>query len=112
LADGAVSLQAPCREIDDAAAREGLVGYGPEVRESNRDGGDRSRTLEQAHLFNDGNARTVGFLMLDRLLLSTGMSPALMFNPNAFDGFSVSELVQSIRQGQEKFAQYTGALQA
>lgn len=40
------------------------------------------------------------------------MSPARMANPNEFDGFSVSELVQSIRQGQEKFAQYTGALQA
>jgi hypothetical protein len=70
------------------------------------------RTLEQAHLFNDGNARTVGFLLLNRLLLSAGMSPALMSNPNEFDGFSISELVQSIRQGQEKFAWYTGALQA
>lgn len=70
------------------------------------------RTLEQAHLFNDGNARTVGFLLLNRLLLNAGMSPALMANPNEFDGFSTRELVQSIRQGQEKFAQYTGALQA
>jgi hypothetical protein len=67
------------------------------------------RTLEQAHLFNDGNARTVGFLLLNRLLLNAGMTPALMANPNEFDGFSLSELVQSIRQGQEKFAQYTGA---
>jgi hypothetical protein len=66
------------------------------------------RTLEQAHLFNDGNARTVGFLLLNRLLLNAGMSPALMANPNQFDGFSVRELVQSIRQGQEHFAQYAG----
>ncbi|MGF6666183.1 prophage maintenance system killer protein [Paraburkholderia atlantica] len=66
------------------------------------------RTLEQAHLFNDGNARTIGFLLLNRLMLNAGMSPALMANPNEFDGFSIRELVQSIRQGQEHFAQYTG----
>jgi hypothetical protein len=70
------------------------------------------RTLEQAHFFNDGNARTVGFLLLNRLLLGAGMSPALMSNPNEFDGFSIGELVQSIRQGQEKFARYAGALQS
>ncbi|HET7864865.1 MAG TPA: hypothetical protein VFL86_10720, partial [Burkholderiaceae bacterium] len=60
--------------------------------------------LEQAHLFMDGNARTTGFLVLNKLLLENGLSPAMIADPNRFDGCSTRELVQEIRQGQQAFA--------
>ena len=62
--------------------------------------------LEQAHLFMDGNARTTGFLVLNKLLLENGFSPAMIADPNRFDAFSINELVQEIRQGQETFADH------
>jgi len=62
------------------------------------------RRLEQAHLFTDGNSRTTGFLVLNKLLLENGSSPAMIADPNRFDAFSINELVQEIRQGQETFA--------
>jgi hypothetical protein len=62
--------------------------------------------LEQSHLFQDGNARTNGFLVLNKLLLENGFSPAMFADPNRFDANSTAELVQQIRQGQQAFADH------
>lgn len=61
------------------------------------------QSLERMHLFTDGNARTVGFLSLNKLLLEAGMSPALLADPNHFDGYAQAELMTQIREGQAAF---------
>jgi hypothetical protein len=60
------------------------------------------QTLEQLHLFQDGNIRTM-VLVLNKLLLAHGMRPTVMDDPNAFDLLSVEELVQEVRRGQANF---------
>jgi fido (protein-threonine AMPylation protein) len=65
--------------------------------------------LEQSHPFEDGNARTNGFLVLNKLLLENGLSPAMFADPNHFDANSTAELVQQIRQGQQAFAHHCRA---
>jgi Fic/DOC family len=59
--------------------------------------------LERTHPFADGNARTIGFLVVNKLLLESGLSPTMIENPNRFDGFSADELAQEIKKGQEEF---------
>jgi hypothetical protein len=59
--------------------------------------------LEQAHLFPDGNIRTIAFGVLPKLLLENDLRPCILPNPNILDGFSVEELKQTIREGQETF---------
>lgn len=61
------------------------------------------RNLEVAHLFRDANARTIGFLLVNRLLLDNGLPPTIMQNPNHFDMFSVAQLVQEIKEGHNRF---------
>ncbi|UKE78452.1 flagellar biosynthesis protein FlhF [Xanthomonas graminis] len=63
--------------------------------------------LERAHLFDDGNARTIGLLVVNKLLLENGLRPAMMEDPNRFDGFSTDELVAEIKRGQATFARYS-----
>ncbi|CTP88621.1 hypothetical protein XTPLMG728_1962 [Xanthomonas translucens pv. poae] len=63
--------------------------------------------LEREHLFNDGNSRTIGLLVVNKLLLENGLRPAMMEDPNRFDGFSTDELVAEIKQGQATFARYS-----
>ena len=60
-------------------------------------------TLERAHVFMDGNARTFGCLLLNKLLLSAGLSPSMAPDANQFDGYSNEELVARIREGQDMF---------
>jgi hypothetical protein len=60
-------------------------------------------TLERAHVFMDGNARTFGCLLLNKLLLSAGLSPSMFPDANQFDGYSNEELVARIREGQDMF---------
>ncbi len=60
-------------------------------------------TLERAHVFMDGNARTFGCLLLNKLLLSAGLSPSMAPDANEFDGYSNEELVARIREGQDMF---------
>lgn len=60
-------------------------------------------TLERAHVFEDGNARTFGCLLLNKLLLSAGLSPSMFPDVNEFDGYSNDELVARIKEGQEMF---------
>ena len=59
--------------------------------------------LERAHLFSDGNARTYGFVVINKLLIDAGLSPTILENPNHLDGFSIEEIVQEIREGQGRF---------
>ncbi len=59
--------------------------------------------LEQAHPFSDGNARTFGFLLVNKLLLESDLEPAMIEDPNRFDGYSAAELAQEIRKGQAQF---------
>lgn len=66
------------------------------------------RHLEQLHPFPDGNARTIGVLVLNKLLLELGLPPAALEDANRFDAFSAAELVQEIRAGQGRFARIAG----
>lgn len=61
------------------------------------------QALEQAHCFTDGNARTLGFLFVNQLLLENNLSPSVIYDPNRFDGFSHQELVAEIQKGQRLF---------
>jgi hypothetical protein len=62
------------------------------------------RNLEQLHPFPDGNARTIGVLVLNKLLLEQGLPPAALENANRLDAYSVAEVMQEIRVGQGRFA--------
>jgi hypothetical protein len=62
------------------------------------------RNLEVAHLFRDGNARTIGFLLVNKLLLDNDLQATIMEDPNHFDGHSIAQLVEEITKGQERFA--------
>ncbi len=66
-------------------------------------------SLERTHVFSDGNARTVGFLVVNKLLLEAGLGPAMIEDPNRFDGLSVDELTQEIVNGQAAFERYADA---
>ena len=63
-------------------------------------------TLERAHVFHDGNARMFGGLLLNKLLLSAGLSPSMMPDANKLDGYCAEELVAHIREGQHMFQQF------
>lgn len=64
------------------------------------------QNLDQSHVFEDGNIRTFVFLVLNKMLLENGMDPVIMEDPNVFDGFSLDELVQEIKNGQQNFRSY------
>lgn len=59
------------------------------------------QSLEQLHLFNDANCRTLCMLLLNHLLLMNGLPLCIQANPNRFDMCSHQELVQSVIQGME-----------
>lgn len=61
------------------------------------------RNLQHTHPFRDGNARTIGCILVNGLLLREGLSPAIIDNVNKFDGYSVDELVLTIKNGQQSF---------
>nr|MDT0250296.1 Fic family protein [Endozoicomonas sp.] len=61
------------------------------------------RNLEVIHWFADGNARTIGYLLVNQLLLSNGLSPSVIKDANYFDGWSVDQLASMICEGQQKF---------
>lgn len=54
----------------------------------------------QLHPFADGNIRTC-YILLNRLLVEEGLSMTLLANPYQLYGFSVTELVQIIKEGQQ-----------
>lgn len=57
------------------------------------------QTLDQLHLFTDGNIRTV-YLIMNKLLKDIGLRPSILKNPNIFDGYSLNELTEAILAGQ------------
>lgn len=61
------------------------------------------QALEQAHLFMDGNARTLGFLVVNKLLIENGLPLTVLDDPNCLDGFSMTEIAENIRRGQRTF---------
>lgn len=69
------------------------------------------RDLEAVHLFEDGNARTIGMVLLNKLLLQNDFGPVALNNPNVIDAFSVSELVEEIKKGQQDFKKYIRTFQ-
>ena len=61
------------------------------------------QTLEQHHLFPDGNIRTIAFLVLNHMLLEENMLPVTPHDPNRLDDRTGTEMVELIRQWQNRF---------
>lgn len=59
--------------------------------------------LNQFHVFVDGNIRTTGILLLNRLLLEHNLSPCALEDVNVLDCLSEEELVDCILEGQNFF---------
>jgi len=58
--------------------------------------------LEQIHPFQDANCRTFCLVLLNSLLMQQGYDPAIIDDPNKFDGFSVEELVEVVKCGMQE----------
>lgn len=58
--------------------------------------------LEQIHPFADANCRTFCLVLLNSLLMQQGFEPAIIDDPNKFDGFSVKELVETVQYGMQE----------
>ncbi|WP_163831793.1 hypothetical protein [Spartinivicinus ruber] len=63
--------------------------------------------LARARPFIDGNIRTIGVLVVNKLLLQQQLTPVIMPNPSRFVAFSVKELVAEMKLGQSLFENYT-----
>ena len=59
--------------------------------------------IDQLHPFLDGNVRTC-YILLNRLLHEEKMPISLQINPNRFDGLSIAQLANSVKEGQGYFA--------
>ena len=67
------------------------------------------RALEIGHFFDDGNQRTVAFLVLNKMLIENDLGPVILPNPLVFDGYlSVDQLVGEIDKGQRIFREHAG----
>lgn len=64
------------------------------------------RLLEIAHAFPDGNARTIGILLINKLLIQNGFAPTIFDNPSCIDAFSIDEVIREIEKGQKHFSGY------
>ncbi|RJF92147.1 sigma 54-interacting transcriptional regulator [Noviherbaspirillum saxi] len=58
--------------------------------------------MQRLRPFPDGNCRTFCILLLNRLLLQLGEPLTMIDNPNKLDGFSLAEIVDLVREGQER----------
>jgi hypothetical protein len=59
--------------------------------------------LDQFHVFVDGNIRTTGILVLNKMLISLKLSPSVLNDVNVLDCLSVLEIVEKIKEGQSFF---------
>ncbi len=59
--------------------------------------------LDQLHLFVDGNIRSIGIFLLNKLLYDQGLEPSCMKDVNALDCLSIDEITNLIVEGQEEF---------
>lgn len=64
------------------------------------------KMLEVSHFFTDANCRTSVCLVMNKLLLENGFSPAMFHNPNRIDGFSVAEVVTDVKMAMSQFQSY------
>jgi Fic/DOC family len=62
--------------------------------------------LDQVHLFEDGNIRTIAFLVLNKCLIEQNLSPTILDEPNIFDCKSMAEIQEAVKAGQKTFASY------
>lgn len=60
------------------------------------------------HLFHDGNGRLTTLILMKELIRH-GLSPSLIETPLIFEGHTVVELVEKIKEGQQLFARCTEA---
>jgi len=63
---------------------------------------DFAHQADLLHPFDDGNVRTIVFLVVNKLLLENGFPPAIFEDPNRFDGYTVNELYNEINDGMNK----------
>lgn len=61
------------------------------------------QNLNQAHLFTDGNIRTVGFVLLNVLLIRESLTPVFWDNPNILDAHSFEQCCEQVKKGQSNF---------
>lgn len=57
--------------------------------------------LEQLHMFDDANCRTLCMLLLNYLLINHGFPLCILDNPNCFDANSEDELIEKVIAGME-----------
>lgn len=60
------------------------------------------QNCEQAHVFYDGNCRTLCMSMFNFLLMANDFPPAILTDPNHFDCFSVDQLIEETLLGMER----------
>lgn len=63
--------------------------------------------LDQLHVFVDGNIRTSGILLLNRLLIENQLSPCVLRDVNQLDCLSEDEIIELILEGQQFFRSLT-----
>ncbi len=61
------------------------------------------QNLDQLHAFRDANLRTVAFLVMQRMLIENGITPTVFDDPNCIDMMSVNEIMQKLKEGQNKY---------
>ncbi len=61
------------------------------------------QNLDQIHPFFDGNIRTFGILLFNKLLMDDGFYPCCFWDPNVLDCLSIGELIVKVREGQRRF---------
>ncbi len=62
--------------------------------------------LDQLHLFVDGNIRSIGIFLVNKLLYDNELTPCTMKDVNALDALSIPELVVKIKEGQDEFQEF------
>lgn len=59
--------------------------------------------LDQAHVFADGNIRTIAFLVLNKMLIENDLNPTCMYDPNVLDCTDIKTLIEHVKTGQAYF---------
>lgn len=68
---------------------------------------DLCQKLERLHPFPDGNCRTFGILLLNNLLVRNGLPLTMLNDPNILDGWSRQEVIDEVKSGWARVAQYS-----
>jgi len=59
--------------------------------------------LDQAHVFADGNIRTIAFLVMNKMLIENDLNPTCMYDPNVLDCTDIKTLIEHVKTGQAYF---------